>query len=55
MTDLKNAGAETGARVVVLQDAPGDLEMSKAISLLTMSATVVQFPRLRQWIQRHAA
>lgn len=55
MTDLKNAGAESGARVVVLEDAPGDPEMSKAISLLAMSATVVQFPKLRQWVQRHAA
>ncbi len=55
MTDLKNAGAESGARVVVLEDAPGDAEMPKAISLLAMSATVVQFPRLREWIQRHAA
>lgn len=55
MTDLKNAGADSGARVVVLEDAPGDPEMSKAVSLLAMSATVVQFPRLRQWIQRHAA
>jgi hypothetical protein len=55
MTDLKNAGAEGGARVVVLEDAPGDPEMAKAISLLAMSATVVQFPKLRQWVQRHAA
>lgn len=55
MTDLKNAGAESGARVVVLEDAPGDPEMSKAVSLLAMSATVVQFPKLRQWVQRHAA
>jgi Domain of unknown function DUF1828 len=55
MTDLKNAGAESGTRVVVLEDAPGDPEMPKAVSLLAMSATVVQFPRLRQWVQRHAA
>lgn len=55
MTDLKNAGAESSARVVILEDAPGDPEMSKAISLLAMSATVVQFPKLRQWVQRHAA
>ncbi len=55
MTDLKNAGADSGARVVVLETAPGDLEMPKAVSLLAMSATVVQFPKLRQWLQRHAA
>ncbi len=55
MTDLKNAGADSGARVVVLEAAPGDLEMPKAVSLLAMSATVVQFPKLRQWLQRHAA
>lgn len=55
MTDLKNGGAESGARVVVLEDAPGDPEMPKAISLLAMSATVVQFPKLRLWVQRHAA
>ena len=55
MTDLKNAGAEIGSRVVVLEDAPGDSEHAKAVSLLAMSATVVQFPRLRQWVQRHAA
>lgn len=55
MTDLKNAGADSGSRVVVLEDAPGDVEMPKAISLLAMSATVVQFPRLRQWLQKHAA
>lgn len=55
MTDLKNAGAESGARVVVIEDAPADTEMPKAITLLAMSATVVQFSRLRQWAQRHAA
>lgn len=55
MTDLKNAGADSGARVVVLEDAPADAEMPKAVSLLAMSATVVQFPELRQWVQRHAA
>ena len=55
MTDLKNAGADSGMRVVVLEDAPADSEYPKAISLLAMSATVVQFPRLRQWVQRHAA
>jgi hypothetical protein len=55
MTDLKNAGAAGGTRVVILEDAPGDPEMPKAVSLLAMSATVVQFPRLRQWVQRHAA
>ena len=55
MTDLKNAGAESGARVVVIEDAPADTEMPKAISLLAMSSTVVQVPKLRQWAQRHAA
>lgn len=52
MTDLKNAGAESGARVVVLEDVPHDPEMPKAMSLLAMSATVVQFARLRQWVAR---
>lgn len=55
MTDLKNAGASGGARVVVLEDAPADPEMPKAVSLLAMSATVVQFPKLRQWLHLHAA
>lgn len=55
MTDLKNAGADSGARVVVLEDAPEDSEQTKAVSLLAMSANVVQFPKLRQWVQRHAA
>lgn len=55
MTDLKNAGAENNARVVVIEHAPADTEMPKAISPLAMSASVVQFPRLRQWVQRHAA
>lgn len=55
MTDLKNAGADNVARVVVLEDASCDAEMPKAVSLLAMSATVVQFPKLRQWVQRHAA
>lgn len=55
MTDLKNAGADSGARVIVLEDVPSDPEIAKAISLLAMSATVVQFPKLRQWVQRHVA
>ena len=55
MTDLKNAGADNGARVVVIEDAAADSEMPKAISLLAMSATVVQFTKLRQWAQRHVA
>jgi len=55
MTDLKNAGAESSARVIVLEDAPGDPEMPRAVSLLAMSAAVVQFPRLRQWVHKHAA
>lgn len=55
MTDLKNAGAESSSRVIVLEDAPTDTEMPKAVSLLAMSATVVQFPKLRQWLHKHAA
>lgn len=55
MTDLKNAGAATHTRVVVMEGVPVDEEMPKAISLLATSAKVVAFPMLRDWVRRHAA
>lgn len=52
MLDLKNAGADDAARTIVIDDARPDEELAKAITLLAVAATVVNFSRLRTWAER---
>jgi hypothetical protein len=53
MMDLRNAGAETSQRIVVLDDEaiPQD-ELSKAVSVLQESSTVVPFSSLPAWVAK---
>jgi len=55
MIDLKNAGASDGSRVIVMEDAANDVEIANAISLLSITANVVNFSRLEAWASKVAA
>jgi hypothetical protein len=55
MTDLKNAHLPNTERLVVLQDASNDAELKHAVGILTESAPVVMYSRLRQWAERRRA
>ncbi len=52
MMDLKNAGADSSARIVVIEDASNDPEISKAVTMLAMCASVVKYSNLRLWSER---
>ncbi len=55
MIDLKNAGASDKSRVIVLEDvAANDPELANAVSLLSITANVVQFSRLDSWARKIA-
>lgn len=55
MTDLRNANIDGSQRLVILQDAANDAEMKHAMSILTDSAPVVLFSKLRQWAEKKRA
>lgn len=52
MLDLKNAGASDEARAVVIEDTVSDDEIAKAITLLTISCSVIHFSKLSHWARR---
>ncbi len=52
MMDLKNAGADSTARIVVIEDASNDVEIPKAITMLAMCASVVKYSNLKPWAER---
>ncbi len=53
MMDLKNAGADSSARIVVIEDASNDSEIPKAITMLAMCASVVKYSNLKPWAERY--
>lgn len=55
MTDLKNAHIAGAERLVVLQEAANDSEMKNAITVLSDSAPVVLYTKLRQWAEQKRA
>jgi hypothetical protein len=52
MFDLKNAGAEDSQRIIVMEDVPDDVEVGKAVTLLSYTATVLLFSHRAQWLPR---
>jgi hypothetical protein len=57
MLDLKSAGADEHQRIVVIEDIPGDQELGKAITFLSVTTSVLLFSHRAQWLDhfRHAA
>lgn len=55
MLDLKSAGAEDQFRTIVIDDRSKDDELTQAVTLLTHTATVVNYSRLDNWARRLAA
>jgi hypothetical protein len=53
MLDLKNAGAQDASRAIVIEDSEEDLEIKKAVTLLSIAANVIYFSKLRQWVRNY--
>lgn len=54
MIDLKNAGASDRSRIIVVEDASNDAEIANAVSLLSITANVVQFSKIESWARKIA-
>jgi hypothetical protein len=52
MSDIKSAGAEDKQRIVIIEDALSDAEIGKAITLLSLAATVLLYSHRAQWLPR---
>ncbi len=52
MLDLKSAGADQYQRIVVIEDIPGDKELGKAVTFLSVTTSVLLFSHRAQWLQR---
>lgn len=52
MLDLKSAGADEHQRVVVIEDIPGDGELGKAITFLSVTTSVLMFSHRAQWLEK---
>lgn len=52
MLDLKSAGADEHQRIVVIEDMPGDEELGKAITFLSVTTSVLLFSHRTQWLER---
>ena len=52
MLDLKSAGADEHQRIVVIEDIPGDQELGKAMTFLSVTTSVLLFSRRAQWLER---
>ena len=52
MLDLKSAGADEHQRIVILEDIPGDEELGKAITFLSVTTSVLLFSHREQWLER---
>lgn len=55
MFDLKSAGAEEQQRIVILEDLPGDDELGKAITFLSLTTSVLLYSHRAHWLQRFGA
>jgi|SRR5581483_685073 len=54
MIDLKNAGASDKSRIIVMEDAANDAEIANAVSLLSITANVIQFSKMEPWARKIA-
>lgn len=52
MLDLKSAGADEHQRIVVIEDIPGDEELGKAMTFLSVTTSVLLFSHRAQWLSR---
>lgn len=52
MLDLKSAGADEHQRIIVIEDIPGDEELGKAITFLSVTTSVLLFSHRAQWLER---
>lgn len=52
MLDLKSAGADDNQRIVVIEDTPGDEELGKAITFLSVTTSVLMFSRRDKWLEQ---
>ncbi|OHC65357.1 MAG: hypothetical protein A2040_06815 [Rhodocyclales bacterium GWA2_65_19] len=52
MLDLKSAGSDEDQRIVVVEDIPGDEELGKAITFLSVTTSVLLFSHRKQWLER---
>lgn len=52
MLDLKSAGADDHQRIVVIEDIPGDEELGKAITFLSVTTSVLMFSHRNQWLEQ---
>ena len=52
MLDLKSAGADDHQRIVVIEDTPGDEEVGKAITFLSVTTSVLLFSHRNQWLEQ---
>lgn len=52
MLDLKSAGADEYQRIVVIEDLPGDEELGKAITFLSVTTSVLLFSHRAQWLEQ---
>lgn len=52
MFDLKSAGAAEPQRIVILEDMPGDDELGKAITFLSLTTSVLLYSHRAQWLSR---
>jgi hypothetical protein len=50
MLNLKSAGADEHQRIVVIEDIPGDQELGKAMTLLSVTTSVLLFSHRAQWL-----